>query len=277
MRKTTILITDDEPNIRLVLRTALESTGYAVVEAADGRQAIDQLNDRDGLGPLPDLLLLDLSMPVLDGMGVLRVLKDRPAGRRPPVVVLTAYGSIAKAVEAMRLGARDFLEKPVTPDDLRAAVAGALRDRGPLDAWTASEAGAAGDAPPAGYDQTLAAVRAALREAQFPDAESLLMRAGSIAPDHDAAFLNLAGVFHEAMGRPDAAKRFYGRAIHSDPAYEPAQQNMRRLYELGKFGHTHETVALGDEPALVGAAAGVGGQGLGADLAARLRRLVGRE
>ena len=110
-----ILIVDDEPNIRLMLRTALESEGYQVREAADGRAALDAV-----AAHAPHLMVLDLNMPVLDGMAVLEQLRALP-GKPPPkasakasadapakpprVVVLTAYGSIARAVRATRLGA----------------------------------------------------------------------------------------------------------------------------------------------------------------------------
>jgi CheY-like chemotaxis protein len=241
MKKPLILIVDDEPNIRLMLRTVLESGGYEVDEAADGRQALERVDH-----VVPDLMVLDLSMPVADGMSVLRQLNERPPQKRPPVIVLTAYGSVAKAVQAVRLGARDFLEKPTTPDDLRLSVAGVLAEGGPAGAEAPS---------PQTYDEVLARVRDALRDDQFTNAESLLLMAGGIADD-DAAFLNLAGVFHEATGRRDAAKRYYGKAIRTNGRYEPAQQNMRRLYELTRFGHTTQVVALGDEPAF--AVAGTG-------------------
>ena len=92
-----ILIVDDEPNVRLVFRTALEATGYLVTEAADGDAALAQLRK------LPtDLILLDLKMPVVDGMETLRRL--RVAGDETPVVVITAHGSVPDAVAAMRLG-----------------------------------------------------------------------------------------------------------------------------------------------------------------------------
>ncbi len=111
-----ILIVDDEPNVRLVFRTALESTGFQVTEAADGDAALVQLRKV----PI-DLILLDLKMPVMDGMETLEQL--RLAGDQTPVVVVTAHGSVPDAVAAMKLGAVDFLPKPVSPVSLRAVVA----------------------------------------------------------------------------------------------------------------------------------------------------------
>jgi Flp pilus assembly protein TadD len=95
-----------------------------------------------------------------------------------------------------------------------------------------------------GYDAVLARIRLALRNAAWAQAEALLMRAAAFAAD-DPAYLNLAGLLWEARGNDRLARHFYGRAIHADPAYEPAQQNMRRLYELRTFGRTIQPPALG--------------------------------
>ncbi|HQY89351.1 MAG TPA: response regulator, partial [Tepidisphaeraceae bacterium] len=119
-----VLVVDDEKNIRLMLRNALETDGYEVIEAENGKQALDELE-----GFRPDVVLLDLSMPVMDGMRFLGELRELDAADRPAVVVLTAYGSISAAVQAMKLGAREFIEKPSTPDDIRTAVEQAIVDQ----------------------------------------------------------------------------------------------------------------------------------------------------
>jgi DNA-binding response OmpR family regulator len=115
-----ILIVDNEPNVRLVFRTAMESAGHTVDEAEDGEAALECLR-RGGF----DLLLLDLQMPGLGGMDVLRRLRD--GGDDVPVVVATAHGSIPDAVAAMKLGAIDFLTKPIKPEVLRGVVGDVLR------------------------------------------------------------------------------------------------------------------------------------------------------
>ena len=97
-----------------------------------------------------------------------------------------------------------------------------------------------------GYRTTLAMVRNALRKEDWGAAEALLMRAGAIAGS-DPAFFNLVGVLREVEGNKGAAAEFYGKAIRSNANYAAAQQNMRRLFELRKFGHTDQVVALGDE------------------------------
>src|SRR5262245_25384356 len=111
-----ILIVDDEPNIRLVFRTTLETLGYEIAEAQDGAAALEALQRRAA-----DLVLLDLGMPRFDGMETLRQLRE--AGDVTPVVIITALGSVPNAVASMKLGAIDFLSKPVPPDELRRVVA----------------------------------------------------------------------------------------------------------------------------------------------------------
>src|SRR5262245_10685098 len=117
-----IMIIDDEPNVRLVFRTALESAGHFVSEAGDGLSALGQLRKT----PV-DVILLDLRMPVLDGIETLRRLRD--AGDETAVVAITAHGSVSDAVAAMKLGVIDLLPKPVSPATLREVVATAVARR----------------------------------------------------------------------------------------------------------------------------------------------------
>jgi DNA-binding response OmpR family regulator len=226
--KQRILIADDEPNIQTMVRMCLSTEGYEVTVVSDGRAALDAIRRLS-----PDLLLLDLSMPVMDGMSVLRELQDLRAIPGVRVVVMTAHGSVRTAVQAIRLGASDFLEKPFRPEDLRISVASVL-DEAPTHGERSEN-----------YDDVLAAVRDALRSGKLDAAESLLMRAGTIT-DTDPGFLNLAGVIHEAHGRRSSAKRFYQKALASDPVYYPAMQNLGRLQVLERGGVSHGPVSLGD-------------------------------
>jgi len=118
-----ILIIDDEENIRRVTRLTLEAAGYEIVEAGDGERGLEAFGD----GASWDAVLLDQRMPGMDGLETLRHLKQRHAGAR--VIISTAYASIELAVEAMKLGATDFVRKPMTPEILRRAVAAALSKR----------------------------------------------------------------------------------------------------------------------------------------------------
>lgn len=115
-----LLIIDDEPHIRHMMRLTLEAAGYAVDEAADGQAGLDRFGDGSGYGAV----VLDQRMPGLDGLETLQRIKDRAPGSC--VLMVTAFASIELAVDAMRLGATDFLRKPMTPETLRGAVAAAL-------------------------------------------------------------------------------------------------------------------------------------------------------
>ncbi|MGA2496474.1 MAG: response regulator [Tepidisphaeraceae bacterium] len=235
-----ILLVDDETNIRLMLRTALKSEGYTTREAGNGREALDAI-ERE----MPDVMILDLSMPVLDGMGVLRELKELGRGDKPRVIVLTAYGSIPAAVQATRLGAMDFIEKPVSPDEVRESVKAVLAEPAPELTIPI-----VGDASAGGYAAVLNGAREALRAGNLPLAETLLIKAEDLGHE-DEAYYNLVGVYHEVRRRWRLARKFYGKAIKTNGGYEPAQQNMRRIYELYTFGASREPVALGDEDQFV--------------------------
>ncbi|MDA8382903.1 MAG: sigma-54 dependent transcriptional regulator [Betaproteobacteria bacterium] len=100
-----ILVVDDEDKMRRILEIALLAMGHEVVHAADGVEALDRFAE----APC-DLVLTDLRMPKLDGLGLLRALRER--GEAVPVVVLTAHGSVTSAVEAMKLGAIDYIIRP---------------------------------------------------------------------------------------------------------------------------------------------------------------------
>lgn len=234
-----VLIVDDETNIRLMLRTALRSEGYGVEEAVDGRAALAAIDRRT-----PDVVLLDLSMPALDGIGVLQELKSLRPNRKPRVIVLTAYGSIGAAVKATRLGAVDFLEKPVSPHEVREAIEAALAEPAPASV-DGSEV--MPGLPPGGYEGVLDRVRKSLRLSKYADAETLLMKAADLS-HRDAAYFNLLGVLYESRREWRLARKFYCKAIDLDARYEPAQKNLHRLYEMKQLGRSHEPVTLGDEP-----------------------------
>jgi DNA-binding response OmpR family regulator len=229
-----ILIVDDETNIRLMLGTALRSEGYVVDEAVDGRAALDYLEKKT-----PDVMLLDLSMPAVDGLGVLQGIQAMRPGRKPRVIVLSAYGSIPAAVKATRLGAIDFLEKPVVPDEIREAVAVALEE--PLPAVTKGP-----DPLSGGYDAVLYRARQALRMANYTDAESLIMKAADLA-HRDAPYFNLLGALYETQREFRMAKRFYTRALKINARYEPAAKNLRRLGDIKRTGQADSAPILGDE------------------------------
>ena len=112
-----LLVVDDEPNMRIVLQGLLSREGYAVETVADGASALSWLEKNGGN---VTAVLTDLRMPGIDGMQLLAEIVKRYPGR--PVVMLTAHGTVDTAVEAMKVGAFDFVTKPFDADELRAVI-----------------------------------------------------------------------------------------------------------------------------------------------------------
>lgn len=110
-----MLVVDDEPKMRKILELALSSMGHDIVHASDGLEALAAIDKAHF-----DLVLTDLRMPRKDGIELLRELRDR--GEDVPVIVLTAYGTIESAVEAMRLGASDYIIRPFEIETIELAV-----------------------------------------------------------------------------------------------------------------------------------------------------------
>jgi type II secretory ATPase GspE/PulE/Tfp pilus assembly ATPase PilB-like protein/CheY-like chemotaxis protein len=119
-----VLLVDDEDQLRRVMRDLLERQGYTVVEARDGAQALEEV-DRHA----PDIVILDLNLPGVDGYSVLSQLRSRPATRQLPIIVLTAKGDEDNEVRVLELGADDFLTKPFRARALAARLEGALSRR----------------------------------------------------------------------------------------------------------------------------------------------------
>src|SRR5688572_5655556 len=117
MQQAKILVADDEQNLRRVLTALLRREGHDVVQAASGLEAIDRLSE-------VDVVITDLRMPGADGMEVLRTAsKNHP---HVPVIMITAYGSVGQAVEAIKAGAFDYIEKPFEQDSIRIIIEKAI-------------------------------------------------------------------------------------------------------------------------------------------------------
>jgi len=114
-----ILVVDDERAIRRLLRMYLTDAGFTVAEAADGRQALDQVR-RGGI----DLVLLDLMLPEVDGLEVCRQVRS---GAGLPIIVVSARGEEAQRVKGLELGADDYVVKPFSPAEVVARVRAVLR------------------------------------------------------------------------------------------------------------------------------------------------------
>jgi len=180
-----IMIVDDEPNIRLMTRIALEADGFKVVEAEDGEEAIDRLQ----ASPV-DLVLLDLRMPLLDGLETLRHL--RAIGDRTPVVIVTAHGGVTDAVAAMKLGAMDVLQKPMTPQVLRRLVSEVIqRDSESRSKTVAKPLATKPASQSVRIAEKMTRARRALDRGEFDEAEFFLGQVQTLEPrSAEAARLN---------------------------------------------------------------------------------------
>lgn len=117
-----ILVVDDEPAIRRLLRTSLSSQGFQVLEAADGKHALAEIERSQ-----PDLVILDLGLPDISGLDLIRIV--RAGGSAIPILVLSSRADETGKVEALDLGADDYVTKPFGTGELFARVRAALRHR----------------------------------------------------------------------------------------------------------------------------------------------------
>lgn len=227
--KGRILIVDDERNVRLNYRVTLETEGFDVVEAPDGTAALSALAEANF-----DLVILDMRMPEMGGLELLETMRQKSI--QTPAVIITAYGDIPHAVRAIKLGAIDFLEKPLTPEALRSAVADILSRHARPSKPSPSE-----DT----FDAHVRQAKRLINLCRFKEAREQIAKALEVRTDSEEAF-NLGGVLFEMLEDYDSAKRYYGKAIRLNRNYEPAQQNMRRIYELFQFGSSKEPFNLGE-------------------------------
>ncbi|SMP71619.1 sigma-54-dependent transcriptional regulator [Anoxynatronum buryatiense] len=119
--KPKILIVDDEKNMRWAISRALEKEGYVIYEASNGREGIEAFERHR-----PDVMLLDLKMPVMDGMEALKKIKESTTTTTTSVLMLTAHGTMETAIEAMKRGAMDYLSKPFDVEELKVQIRKAL-------------------------------------------------------------------------------------------------------------------------------------------------------
>jgi DNA-binding response OmpR family regulator len=111
--QTSVLVVDDEPQVVWMLQFSLEAEGFQTFAARDGRTALDELRQHR-----PQLVLLDIMMPIMDGWSLLQEIRDFPDGERPRVVVVSARASLRDRAKAAELGAVAFVAKPFNVDDL---------------------------------------------------------------------------------------------------------------------------------------------------------------
>jgi DNA-binding NtrC family response regulator len=208
MRSKRILLVDDEKNILLTLVRSLQPLGLETESAVNGEEALAQLQQKEF-----GLILLDLKMPGMDGMEVLRrVSETRPDIR---VIIITAHGTVESAVEAMKLGAVDFIQKPFTPKKILELVANVLA-REELDDEKASD-----------YESRLELAKRCIADRHIDAASEHLRKAMAIDLKRPEAY-NLMGALLEIQGDKREAQRQYRVALEHDPTYKPARENLER-------------------------------------------------
>lgn len=179
MNRCRILVVDDEPDICALIKDVLEDEGFAVSTAQNARDADLQFTARR-----PDLVLLDIWMPGEDGISLLKSWQGRSRDR-VPVIIMSGHGTVETAVEATRLGAHKFIEKPVTTAKLLQSVRGAL----------------------AGLDADAGAVRVVLEPVGLsPGVQALRERAAQLAASDEHVAI---------VGEPGVGKTTLGEYIHS--------------------------------------------------------------
>jgi len=116
MPKEKILVVDDEPAILNLAKVKLEKEGYGVITASSGHEALIKVDEK------PDLIILDIMMPVMDGWEVYKKLRENPETKEIPVIVLTAVGQFEKQLEGLKAEVSDYITKPFSPASLAVQV-----------------------------------------------------------------------------------------------------------------------------------------------------------
>jgi two-component system response regulator AtoC len=194
-RERTILVVDDEERIRRLIEAALVQRGDRVLTAANGREALEKLDDS------VDLVLTDLRMPDKDGLELLS--EARKKGLTMPVIVMTAYGTVNSAVEAMRRGAFDYITKPFDLDELEMLIGRAFE----LDALASEnrflrEAGDRGLADMVGRSEPMIALFEQIRSVGTSRAPALILGETGTGKEHVARAIHLSSDRRNALFVP---------------------------------------------------------------------------
>jgi DNA-binding response OmpR family regulator len=224
MKGRAVLIVDDEKNILLTLSQSLEVLQLETDTATNGEEALAKLKEKEF-----GLILLDIRMPGMDGMEVLRQVREiRPDIR---IIMISAYGTIEVAVEAMKLGAVDFIQKPFSPEEIRALVSRVL-DRENLDERKVAD-----------YGASIELAKKSIGNRHFDAAIEHARKAIFLDPARPDAF-NLLGALTEIQGNREEAQKNYRAALSLDPSYAPAIKNLARSTSWG--GKRAKSIVLED-------------------------------
>jgi DNA-binding response OmpR family regulator len=195
---------------------SLEPLGIPIRTAVNGEEALQKLEETPA-----GLVFLDLKMPGMDGMAVLRRIKE--AWPETRVVIITAHGTVESAVEAMKLGAVDFIQKPFSPAEIR-ELATRVLERETLDEESAVD-----------YPSLIELTKRCISNREFTAALETVRKAIAADPAHPEAY-NLLGVLLEIKGDRLEAQKFYRAALDIDPTFKSAWANLDRTTSWHKLG-----------------------------------------
>ena len=207
MRK--LLVVDDEASIRFSIRQVFESPEVEVLEAENADQALRLAREAE-----PHVVLLDVRLGSRSGLDVFGELKRfNPRGL---IIFITGHGTTETAIETMKLGALDYLQKPFTPEEIRNVVATVLA-RQHVSEKEAQQS----------FQAALEYARGCLKRARPGEAVPHLRRAVSLNPDNPEPY-NMLGLVAELRGDLLEALKMYRAALAVDPSYRPALANLER-------------------------------------------------
>ncbi len=208
MKTAKILIVDDEKNILTTLYKALEPYEYIIDMAESGSAACEKIVQQTY-----DCILLDLRLPDMDGLEILRLHK------LSNVIMITAHGTIDSAVEAMKLGCVDFIQKPFNLDVVRDTVTAVLERKNLAYEQELK------------YESYVEAAKLEVGQRHYSKAMEQINKAIELRPDSAEAF-NFLGVMHEILGDLSKAMKAYQTAHNLNSTYAPALENIERVLKL---------------------------------------------
>ncbi|MDY6786918.1 MAG: response regulator [candidate division WOR-3 bacterium] len=209
MKMRKILIVDDEKNILKTIKTALEGDDVSVDTAMNGEECLDLIEQKEF-----DLILLDLKMPVIDGIEVLKRLSEKDIFI--PVVIITAHGTIDKAVEAMKLGAVDFIQKPFSPNEIREIVDD-MFERNEVVEENAST-----------YKDYFQLAKKSAQQREYDKALDYAFKSLNKEEEIPEVFLFI-GFIYEVINEHDKAMKYYNATLSIEPGNQYALDRIKKL------------------------------------------------
>jgi len=212
MAQIRILIIDDEINIAKTIAATFSKSEYLVELCHDGAEGLKKLQTAEW-----DIVFLDIRLPGLDGMQILKQIYDDKIPVN--VIMITAYGSIENAVQAMKYGAVDFVPKPLEPEVLREIVRKIIA-RHLFTEQNVAE-----------YQEFIELTKLHIKQREYQKAHAAIKQAIAQKPEAAEAY-NLLGAINEVLGDNIAAAQAYQMAIKFDAHYAPALENLKRITSM---------------------------------------------